>query len=74
MCEFLLDKGADVNLGGFVSKSMQLFCRLMWWGKETVVVGVSVYVDRYLRFQFNLTGLLGKGMMVVCMCVCRQSS
>ena len=35
---------------------------------------VCVYVDSHLRFQFNLTGLLGKGIVVVCMCVCRQSS
>ena len=35
---------------------------------------VCVYVDSHLRFQFNPTGLLGKGMVVVCMCVCRQSS
>ena len=35
---------------------------------------VCVYVASDLRFQFYLTGLLGKGMVVVCMCVCRQSS
>ena len=35
---------------------------------------VCVYVYNHLRFQFYLTGLLGKGMVVVCMCVCRQSS
>ena len=39
------------------------------------MVCVCVYVNNHLRFQFNLTGLLRKGMMVVvCMCVCRQSS
>ena len=38
-----------------------------------VCVRVCVYVDSHLRFQFNLTGLLGKGMMVVCMCVCKHS-
>ena len=32
-----------------------------------MVVSVCVYVDSYLRFQFNLTGLLGKGMVLVCM-------
>ena len=32
-----------------------------------------VYVGSHLRIQFNLTGLLGKGMVVVCMCVCTQS-
>ena len=37
-------------------------------------VCVCVYVDSHLRFQFHLTDLLGKGMVVVCMCVCRQSS
>ena len=35
---------------------------------------VCVYVASDLRFQCYLTGLLGKGMLVVCMCVCRQSS
>ena len=35
---------------------------------------MCVYVDSHLRFQFCLTGLLGKGMVGVCMCVCRQSS
>ena len=35
---------------------------------------MCVYVDSHLRFQFNLTGVLGKRMVVVCMCVCRQSS
>ena len=35
---------------------------------------VCVYVDSHLSFQFYLTGLLGKGMVVVCMRVCRQSS
>ena len=35
---------------------------------------VCVYVDSHLRFRINLTGLLGKGMVVVGMCVCRQSS
>ena len=39
-----------------------------------MVVYVCVYVDSHLRFQFYLTGLLGKRMVVVCMCVCRQSS
>ena len=34
---------------------------------------VCVYVDSHLRFHINLTGLLWKGMVVVCMCVCRQS-
>ena len=34
-----------------------------------MVVGVCVYVDCHLIFQFNMTGLLGKGMAVVCMCV-----
>ena len=37
-------------------------------------VYVCVYVDSHLRFQFYLTGLLVKEMVVVCMCVCRQSS
>ena len=37
-------------------------------------VCVCVYVDSHVRFQFNLTGLLGNGMVVVCMCVCRQST
>ena len=38
---------------------------------------MCVYVDSHLRFQFHLTDLLGKGLVVVCMCVlqvCRQSS
>ena len=35
---------------------------------------MCVYVDIHLRFQFNLTGLLEKRMVLVCMCVCRQSS
>ena len=41
-----------------------------------MVVGVCVcvHVDSHLRFQFNLTGLLGKEMVVVCMRVCMQSS
>ena len=39
-----------------------------------MVVCVRVYVDSHLRFQINLTGLLGRGMVVVCMCVYRQSS
>ena len=39
-----------------------------------MVVCVCVYVDSHLRFQFYLTGLLRKGMMVVYICVCRQSS
>ena len=43
-------------------------------GRDIVVVWVCVYVDSHLRFQFNLTGLLGKGMVVVCMCACKQSS
>ena len=38
-----------------------------------VCVCVCVYVGSHLRIQFNLTGLLGKGMVVVCMCVCTQS-
>ena len=37
-----------------------------------MVVYVCVYVDSHLRFQFYLTGLLGKRMVVVCMCVCRH--
>ena len=43
-------------------------------GRDIVVVSVCVYVDSHLRFQFNLTDLLEKGMVVVCMFVCRQSS
>ena len=35
---------------------------------------VRVYVGSHLRFELYLTGLLGKGMVVVCMCVCRQPS
>ena len=35
---------------------------------------VFVYVDSHQRFQYYLTGLFGKGMVVVCMCVCMQSS
>ena len=35
---------------------------------------VCVYVDNHLRIQFYLNGLLGKRILVVCMCVCRQSS
>ena len=42
-------------------------------GGLCVCVCVCVYVDSHLRIQFNLTGLLGKGMVVVCMCVCTQS-
>ena len=34
----------------------------------------SAYVDSHLRFQFSPTALLGKGIVVVCMCVRRQSS
>ena len=36
-----------------------------------MVVCVCVYVVSHHRFQFYLTGLLGKEMVVVCMCVCR---
>ena len=32
-----------------------------------MVVCECVYIDSHLRFQFNLTGLLGKGIVVVCM-------
>ena len=39
-----------------------------------MVVCVCPYVDSRLRFQFYLPALLGKGMVVVCMCVCRLSS
>ena len=39
-----------------------------------MVVCVYVYIDSHLRFQFYLTGLLQKGMVVVCMYVCRQYS
>ena len=39
-----------------------------------MVVCVCVYVDSHHKFQYILTGLLGKGMVVVCICVCRQSS
>ena len=39
-----------------------------------MVVCVCVYVYSNIRFHSYLTGLLGKGMVVVCMCVCRQSS
>ena len=74
MCEFLLEKEADVNGGGIVSETMWLVCRWMWWGRDIVVVCVCVYVESHLRFQFYVTGLLGKGLVVVCMCVCRQSS
>ena len=42
-------------------------------GGLCVCVCVCVYVGSHLRIQFNLTGLLGKGMVVVCMCVCRLS-
>ena len=38
------------------------------------MVCVCVYVDSSISFQSYLTGLLGKGMVVVCMCVCRHSS
>ena len=74
MCKFLLDKEANVNLADGVSTTILLVCRWMWWGKDIVVVCVCVYVDSHLRFQFYVTGLLGKGMVVVWMCVCRQSS
>ena len=43
MCEFLLEKGADVNLAG-VSTTMWLVCRWMWWGREIVVVCVCVFM------------------------------
>ena len=43
-------------------------------GGDIVVVCVCIFVDSHLIFQYYLTGLLGKGMVVVCMCVCRQSS
>ena len=43
-------------------------------GRDIVVVCACVYVDSSLRFQFYVTGLLGEGMVMVCMCVCRQSS
>ena len=74
MCEFLLEKEADVNLRCCVSKTMQVVRRWIWWGRDKVVVCVCIFVDSHLRFQYYLTGLLGKGMVVVCMCVCRQSS
>ena len=74
MCEFLLGKEADVNGGGIVSKTMWLVSRWMLWWRDIVVVCLCVYVDNHLRFQFYVTGLLGKGMVMVCMCVCRQSS
>ena len=35
---------------------------------------MCVCVDSHLRYEFYVTGLLRKGMVVVCMCVCRQSS
>ena len=35
---------------------------------------MCVYVDSHLRFQICLTGLGGKEIVVVCICVCRQSS
>ena len=38
MCGFLLDKEADVNRGGFVSETMKLVCRWMWWGRDIVVL------------------------------------
>ena len=41
---------------------------------DGLCVCMCVYVDSHLRFQFYLTGLLWEGMVVVCMCVCRQSS
>ena len=74
MCEFLLGKGAEVNRYRDVSKSMSLVCRWMWWGRDIVVVGVCAHVDSHLSFHINLTGLLGRGMVVVCMFVCKQSS
>ena len=74
MCEFLLEKRADINLPGGVSDTMQLVCRWMWCTRDIVIVCVCVYVDSHLRLQFYLTSLLGKGMVVVCMCVFRQSS
>ena len=37
MCEFLLDKGADVNRGGNVSKTMWLVCRWMVVGGGGVI-------------------------------------
>ena len=43
-------------------------------GKDIVVVSVCVYADSHLRFQFNLIDLLEKEMLVVGMCVCKQSS
>ena len=39
-----------------------------------MVVCVCIYITSDLRFQFYLTGLLENWMVVVCMCVCRQSS
>ena len=44
MCEFLLDKGVDVNRGGHVCKIMSLVCRWMWWTRDIVVVGVCVFM------------------------------
>ena len=43
-------------------------------GRDIVVVCVCIFVDSHLIFQYYLTGLLDKGMVVVCMCSCRQSS
>ena len=39
-----------------------------------MVVGVRAHVDSHLSFHINLTGLLGMGMVVVCIFVCKQSS
>ena len=37
-------------------------------GRSDIAVACEcVYVDSHLRFQFTLTGLLAKGMVVVCM-------
>ena len=44
MCSFLLEKEADINLGGSVSTTMWLVCRWMWWGRDIVVVCVCVCV------------------------------
>ena len=35
---------------------------------------MCIYVDSSLRFQFYLIGLLGKGMVVDFLCVCRHFS
>ena len=70
MCEFLLDKEADINLISIVSETVYLVCRWIWWGRDNSgSLCVWAYVDSHHRFQFILTGLLGKGMAVVCMCV-----